>query len=336
LRAQDGEIARRIPEPAFVLLERGVVFLVDDDDAELRHRREHRGACAQNHTRLARQALPPRGQTFVVRETGVQDADGYGEPLAEAPDELWRQPDLGHEHQRAAARAQRVLDAVQVDLGLAAAGDAVEQERREAAVCLVDRRDGGSLLGTERRSTRPDENFRRRRRLGSDLGGMDESTRYQRAQRRAPVIESCLEHIRGGALRAVQQLQQFALPRCSRQSFVCQCGDACGRHEPEFGRRDRCRTGTRQLGQSRREHFSHGMVVVLRCPLDELHDAFVHHRLGVEHFEHTFELCRRQFGFLRIPAHHAYQPLRTEGNSYPGADPRNGARVREQVIEQPP
>src|SRR6187401_2733536 len=35
LRAQDGEVAGRIAEPAFVLLERGVMFLVDDDHAEI-------------------------------------------------------------------------------------------------------------------------------------------------------------------------------------------------------------------------------------------------------------------------------------------------------------
>ena len=53
LRAQDGEVARRIAEAALVLLERRVVFLVDDDDAEIGDRREHRRARAEHDARLA-------------------------------------------------------------------------------------------------------------------------------------------------------------------------------------------------------------------------------------------------------------------------------------------
>jgi hypothetical protein len=37
LRTHDGEIARRIPKPTFMLLEGRIVFLVDDDDSKVRH-----------------------------------------------------------------------------------------------------------------------------------------------------------------------------------------------------------------------------------------------------------------------------------------------------------
>ncbi len=55
----------------------------------------------------------------------MQHRDGRGEALTEAADELRRETDLRHQHQRALSASQRLLDGVQVHLGLAAAGDAV-------------------------------------------------------------------------------------------------------------------------------------------------------------------------------------------------------------------
>ena len=48
-------------------------------------------------------------------------------------DELRRQRDLRHQHERAAARREHALDEAQVHLGLAAAGDAVQEKGAEAA-----------------------------------------------------------------------------------------------------------------------------------------------------------------------------------------------------------
>ena len=141
LRAQDREIARRVAKAALLLLERGVVFLVDDHDAEIRDRREHRRARAEHDARLARQALAPGRQPLGVGQRGVQQRQRHGEALAEARHQLRRETDLRHQHQRALSAPQRVLDRVQIDLGLAAAGDAVEQERREPSLRRVDRGD---------------------------------------------------------------------------------------------------------------------------------------------------------------------------------------------------
>ncbi len=191
LRAQDGEVARRIAEAAFVLLERGVVFLVDDDEAEIRDRREHRGARAEHDARLAGHALPPGGETLGVGERGVQHGDRHREALAEAPDELRREPDLRHQHQRALAAPQRSLDGVQVDLGLAAAGDAVQQEGRETRVRGVDGRNGGGLFFAQRRARAAQQVGAGRfgRRGVGIFGRRREAARHQRAHRRAPVAE---------------------------------------------------------------------------------------------------------------------------------------------------
>ncbi len=80
----------------------------------------------------------------------MQHRDGHGETLAEAPHELWRESDLGHQHQGTVSVLQAVRHRVQVDLGLAAAGDAMKQEGRELSGGGVDRGDRGGLLGAER------------------------------------------------------------------------------------------------------------------------------------------------------------------------------------------
>ena len=50
------------------------------------------------------------------------------ESFAQAGDELRRQADFGYEHEHLATGLDHVLHALQVDLGLAAAGDAFEQK----------------------------------------------------------------------------------------------------------------------------------------------------------------------------------------------------------------
>jgi hypothetical protein len=54
------------------------------------------------------------------------------EAVADLGLELRREADLGHQEERLAALAQDFGDEVQVDLGLAAAGHAVKQDRAEA------------------------------------------------------------------------------------------------------------------------------------------------------------------------------------------------------------
>ena len=77
-----------------------------------------------------------------------------GKPPAEPADRLRRQADLGYQHDRLPAPRHDFLDRRQVHLGLAAAGDAVDQERGEAA--RLDRRyeplEGRGLLGGQDRA----------------------------------------------------------------------------------------------------------------------------------------------------------------------------------------
>ena len=67
-------------------------------------------------------------QPLPRREPGVQDGDPLaGEAPLDARHGLAGEPDLGHEEQDRAAGVQRRLRRLEVDLGLAAAGDAVQQ-----------------------------------------------------------------------------------------------------------------------------------------------------------------------------------------------------------------
>jgi hypothetical protein len=79
------------------------------------------------------------------------DQPGSREAGGDARLELRRQVDLGHQHQRLPALRQHVGDQAQVDLGLAAAGDAEQQEGLEAFAGLAHGGEHGCLLVGERR-----------------------------------------------------------------------------------------------------------------------------------------------------------------------------------------
>ena len=73
--------------------------------------------------------VPPLG----LREAGVEKRDAVAEARAEAAERLRRERDLRHEDDRAAARGERGLAGADVDLGLAAAGRAGEEDVAAAA-----------------------------------------------------------------------------------------------------------------------------------------------------------------------------------------------------------
>ena len=116
-----------------LLLVRGVVLLVDADHAERRERREHGRAGADDDGRLAADDPLPFVPPLGLREAGVEQRDPVSEARAEAAERLRRQRDLRHEHDRAAARGEGGLAGADVDLGLAAAGRAGEEDVSAAA-----------------------------------------------------------------------------------------------------------------------------------------------------------------------------------------------------------
>ena len=85
----------------------------------------------------------------------MEDGEAVAEAGAEARDGLRGEADLGDEDDRAPAAGERRLDRGQVDLGLARAGDPVQELLARAAGRPVERRDDGldraRLLGQELR-----------------------------------------------------------------------------------------------------------------------------------------------------------------------------------------
>ena len=149
LGAQHREIARRIAKP-LLLLVRGIVFLIDDDEREIRQRGEYGRASADHDAGLAVVGHPPGVASLGSRESRVQ----YCESAVKAPlksiDELRSQRDFRHQHERLAAAGDCSLDRAQIDLGLAAARDSVEQNRGEARQRSDDRCKRSRLRGGQR------------------------------------------------------------------------------------------------------------------------------------------------------------------------------------------
>ena len=136
LGAARGDVAGVVARVALVLVG-AVVLLVDDDQPEPLDRREDGRARADADARGARAQAAPLVVALAGGELGVQDRDGVAEAVDEAADDLRRQRDLGDEHDHAAVLRERGRGGAQVDLGLARAGDAVQQQRlRRAAAWL--------------------------------------------------------------------------------------------------------------------------------------------------------------------------------------------------------
>ena len=152
---------------ALVLLVRPVVLLVDDDQPEIGNRREHRGARSDDHPRVALPDAPPLVVPLPRRELAVQHGHRPPEARPRGPQEHRRQADLGDEDDRAAAPFERRLDGTEVDLRLAAAGHAVEQERAEHAA--GERVEQGEERGLLVRRRHHRSEVARRQPLGSAL-----------------------------------------------------------------------------------------------------------------------------------------------------------------------
>src|SRR6202012_4382959 len=122
---------------------------------EVTHRGEDRRARTDADLRLAGPQSLPLVEAFAVGEGAVEDGEAVAEAGAEAGDGLRREADLGDQDDRPAAALQRRLDRRQVDLGLARAGDAVEELLAGRVGLAVERRDQGvargPLLGQEAR-----------------------------------------------------------------------------------------------------------------------------------------------------------------------------------------
>jgi hypothetical protein len=106
------------------------VLLVDDEQPEPRHRGKDREARAEHQVGEAEVRGEPVAKPLRRRQPAVQRDDPMAcKALDEAGLELRSQVDFGHEHEGLAMKRQCIGGGAQVDLGLAAACHAMEQQR---------------------------------------------------------------------------------------------------------------------------------------------------------------------------------------------------------------
>ena len=144
LGAPHGDLASVVARVALLLVG-GVVLLVDHDQPEPLDGSEHRGARPDCDARRAGAQPPPLVVAGTCRHLRVQQRNRVSEAPLEPAHGLRSQGDLGDEHDRAPAALERRLHGLEVDLGLARAGDPVQQPRRRA-LAVQRARDRGDRL----------------------------------------------------------------------------------------------------------------------------------------------------------------------------------------------
>src|SRR5579884_853265 len=135
-RPHDGHISAMIARRGF-LFEGVFMLFIDNDEAEPFGRREDGAASADDDLRLARRYAPPVSAALRVAQMTMKHGH-LAAAAAKALDRLRRQADFRHHYQRFLALGNDLFDGAQINLGFAAAGDAVQQKRMESA--LLQRR----------------------------------------------------------------------------------------------------------------------------------------------------------------------------------------------------
>ena len=124
--AQHGDIAAVVARDVFLLV--GVlVLLIDEDEAEVRQRREDGGARADDDAGDALADAVPFVEALALGEVRVQHGDLVlhgGEAGFEAADGLGREGNFRNEDEDGFPEIERALGGLEIDFGFAGAGDA--------------------------------------------------------------------------------------------------------------------------------------------------------------------------------------------------------------------
>ena len=154
LRAGLGQMARVVigRQHRRRVLVTAVVLLVEDDHADILQRGEQRRTRPDDDPHQPVTRAAPRVVALALAQPAVHERHLSGEAPGHAPHRLRGERDLRHEEDRAAPLIERMGDRAQIDLGLAAAGDAVQQKAlRLACVEGALHRSEGRPLGAGER-----------------------------------------------------------------------------------------------------------------------------------------------------------------------------------------
>ena len=116
----------------FLLFVGRLVLFIDNDEAEIFQRRENSAARANHDPGAAGMNFVPFIVSLAFGEVAVQNGHivlRLGKPAFEALDRLRRERNFGNKHDGAAAALQCGANSLQIDLSLATAGHAVQQNR---------------------------------------------------------------------------------------------------------------------------------------------------------------------------------------------------------------
>ena len=189
-----------------LLLVRGVVLLVDADQAEPAHRREHGRARADRDRRLARDDPLALVAPLRLGQCRVEDSRCGRRSARGSARRLRRERDLRHEDDRAAPSLERGRARLQIDLGLAAAGRAGSR-RLPPSPSRASRSARSRVAATRQR----------RRRLRREAGARPSAARpavlawaAQRARAHEPGSSRSSPRPRARARRAPGQLVETA------------------------------------------------------------------------------------------------------------------------------
>ncbi len=274
----------------------------------------------------------PGREALAVAQARMHDRQRRLEPCAKPRNELRRERDLGHEHQRLLAALQDGGDRPQVDLGLAAAGHAIEQVRCEASERSADPLHGLLLRVVQGRAAAR----RRRRRLTCRyaLRLHDVAARFQFAQRFRRALGRALQigrrHLalrgkrfddRAQAYRARLQLsERFAPPQLGERP-----------HDGLFSQR---RAEAQRRWHGSRDDLADRMAVVVRRPKQQLQEPGVEGGFLVDRFECGAQLVGGHVGVIAVPDNHADHAASPERHPHPMSRREIRLLGRRAVVEQ--
>ena len=169
------------------------MLFVDDDQPEIGKRQEESRTSPHHDARFAGRhrapgLAPPRAGDFRMPMQRRRP-----EPVFEAPEPIHRECDLGQQHEHLTAARQRSGHRFEIDLGLARAGDPVEQRHLAGGA-------GGDLSPQTRRGT-----LLRRGKRGAPpppVRPRDFHRRFDRDRPHQAVTDKAAHHARAGPRRA--------------------------------------------------------------------------------------------------------------------------------------
>ncbi len=213
----------------------------------------------------------------------MQHRERSGESCRETCDELRRERDLRHQHQRLFAACDHCRNRAQVDLGLAAAGHAVQHERREAPVGGDDGADRSVLFRRQLRAHFVRDGARHRSGCDDVFAHMDHpAALLQFAYVVAPASRHCAEFRCAGRAVCCQVVGEFAQPGGARANGLGIPRAGCGAERPALGGGHGVRSTAQGDRERGRDDFAGRVAVVLRGPAQQVEHDRIEHRHVVD------------------------------------------------------